>query len=101
MSQGVKTIAVSKCGNCPFFAPSPLAGVGKLLSVQIMSGHCRYVAFEGGGEFIADIRMGLPPGPEREREIKKAKSRIEIGNKDVAPESCPLRSGDLVVSLGS
>ena len=99
-----RTVAVSKCANCPFFERSVFNMLGKLLSVDITSGHCRYVVGKDGAadEFVAEVRPGLPQGPERDREIARAKRRLEIVDKNLPPpDACPLRSGDVAVTLGS
>ena len=101
-----KLLVVTRCSACPFFEDSPLkAGllgiIGSVLLADSQHGHCCLLPSD---EFLpsADLKIGLPPGPERDAEeprYVKARSRRFIEDKRTIPKDCPLRQADWTVTL--
>jgi hypothetical protein len=94
-------LTVKRCADCPFFERLPLASAIEALAgsdaVLAMIGSCRYDRERN--ELIV-IRLGLQ-GPERDAMMEAAKRRLPVRDRNTIPEKCPLRSGDVVVTLGS
>jgi hypothetical protein len=102
----VKLLVVAHCSACPFFEDSPLKtgllGIfGSALLADSQHGICTILP---SGEFLpsTDIKIGLPPGPERDAEeprYAKARSRRFIEDKRLVPDDCPLRQADVTITL--
>lgn len=101
----VKLLVVSRCSACPFFEDSPLKTFGGLLVRALMTesqtGLCNLLP---SGDFLpsADLKLGLPPGPEREAEeprLIKARSRRVVYDKQTIPDDCPLRADDWTITV--
>ena len=76
-----KPLVITHCAACPFFEDSPLKKVGGIFTAALLAdtqyGLCNILP---SGEFlpIADLKIGLPPGPARQAEeprFAKARSR--------------------------
>jgi hypothetical protein len=95
-----RLLVVTRCAACPFFEDSPLKGglLGILGSVLLADSHHGICCLLPSGEFLpsTDIRIGLPPGPQR---YAKAKSRRFIEDKRAIPADCPLRRNDWTITL--
>jgi hypothetical protein len=103
----VKLLVVPRCSVCPFFEDSPIKTFGGLLVRALMtesqSGLCNLLP---SGDFLpsADLKMGLPPGPEREAEeprFAQARSRRVVYDKRTIPDDCPLRRDDWTITITS
>jgi len=101
-----KRLVITHCAACPFFEDSPLKSgllgvLGSALLADSQHGICCLLPT---GDFLpsADIKIGLPPGPEREAEkprYAQAKSRRFIEDKRTIPKDCPLRQNDWTVTI--
>jgi hypothetical protein len=101
-----KLLVVTRCAACPFFEDSPLKGrlLGILGSVLLADSQRGICCLLPSGEFLpsTDIKIGLPPGPQRAAEeprYVKARSRRVIEDKRTIPADCPLRRHDWTVTL--
>lgn len=101
----VKLLVVTRCSTCPFFEDSPLKTFGGLLVQALMTdsqtGLCNLLP---SGDFLPsnDLKLGLPPGPEREAEgprFAKARSRRVVYDKRTIPDDCPLRQDDWTITV--
>jgi len=101
----VKLLVVTRCSTCPFFedslVKSALGIIGTALLSDSQHGICCILP---SGEYLpsADIKIGLPPGPDRDAEeprYKEARSRRFIEDKRAIPEDCPLRQGEVTVAI--
>jgi hypothetical protein len=102
----VKLLVVDRCSACPFFEDSPLKTgllgvIGAALLADSQHGIC---CLSPAGEFLpsADLKIGLPPGPERQAEeprLAKARSRRIVPDKRTIPADCPLRQDDATVMV--
>lgn len=99
-----KLLVVSRCSACPFFEDSPLKSglgiLGKTLLADYQHGICCLLP---SGEFLpsTDIKIGLPPGPERDAEeprYAKARARRVIEDKRTIPTDCPLQEADWTIT---
>jgi hypothetical protein len=98
-------LVVTRCSACPFFEDSPLKTgllgiLGTALLADSQHGICCVLP---SGEFLpsADLKLGLPPGPDRQAEeprLAKARSRRVIEDKRTIPNDCPLRQVDITVT---
>ncbi len=100
-----KLLVVTHCSACPFFEDSPLKTFGGALFRALMAdsqhGLCNVLP---SGEFLpsADLKLGLPPGPERDAEdprLARARSRRVVADKRTIPDDCPLRQADVAVTV--
>jgi hypothetical protein len=100
-----KLLVITRCSACPFFEDSPLKTHGGLLFGVLLSdsqhGLCGILP---SGEYLpsADIKIGLPPGPERaveEPRYAKARSRRVVEDKRTIPDDCPLRQTEVTVTI--
>lgn len=95
-------MTIKCCADCPFFGGLPLISA----LAQAFSGPEGSLAKAGTCNFdrdtgtLIEIRLGLV-GPEREAMLKQAARRLPVADRTTIPEKCPLRSADVVVSLGS
>lgn len=95
-------LTVKCCAECPFFGGVPLLSA---LS-EALSGAEGSLAKAGTCNFDRDtatvirVRLGVV-GPERAEMLKQASRRMPVTDRDTIPEKCPLRTGDIVVTLGS
>lgn len=90
---------VKSCSECPFYRLTPILGViVKFLGAAPKSGWCCY---ERETKTILEPELGLPPGPERDAMMARLGARMIIEDNTVVPNGCPLRDGDLIVTLGS
>jgi hypothetical protein len=101
-----KKILVTRCSACPFFEDSPLKNLGGIFTQALLAdaqyGICDLLP---SGEVIrsVDLKIGLPPGPERDAEepkYAKAKSRRVVEDKRTIPADCPLISGAVTIVYG-
>lgn len=100
-----KLHVITRCSACPFFEDSPLkTGLLGILGTVLLSdsqhGLCCVLP---SGEFLpsADLKIGLPQGPEREAEeprLVKARSRRVVEDKRTIPADCPLRQSDWTIT---
>jgi hypothetical protein len=102
---GAKLLVVTHCAVCPFFEDSPLKKLGGVLIAALMPesqhGLCNLLP---SGDFLPsnDLKMGLPPGPERQAEeprFAQARSRRVIEDKRTLPDDCPLRQDDWTITI--
>lgn len=101
-----KLLVVTRCSTCPFFEDSPLKTgllgiVGEVLLADSQHGICCILP---SGEYLpsCDLKLGLPPGPERQAEeprLAKARSRRIVPDKRTIPNDCPLRQVDITVAV--
>lgn len=100
-----KLLLVTRCSVCPFFEDSPLKTLGgvltQVLMVDMHHGLCNLLP---SGEYVAstDLKIGLPPGPERAAEeprYAKARSRRVVPDKRAVPDDCPLRQTDVTITI--
>lgn len=90
---------VKACIECPLFRLTPvLGGILSLLGTNPQSGFCSY---ERETKTVLVPQYGLPPGPERETMMARLKARMIVEDNQTIPGGCPLRDGDVSVSLGS
>ena len=98
-------LIVTRCSTCPFFEENALKKLGGVIIAALMpdsqTGLCNLLS---SGDFLPsnDIKLGLPPGPERDAEDKrvaKAKSRRVVHDKRTIPSDCPLRQGDRTITI--
>lgn len=101
----MKLLVVMRCSACPFFEDDPLKTVGGLLTTVLLSdvqhGICGVLPSD---EYLpsADLKIGLPPGPDRDAEmprLAKARSRRVVQDKRTIPDDCPLRHGDMTITI--
>lgn len=99
-------IFVTRCSACPFFEDSPVKGLFGVFSQALLAdsqhGICDVLP---SGEILRsiDLKIGLPPGPEREAEepkYVKARSRRVIDDKRTIPDDCPLRQDEVTIAYG-
>ncbi len=101
-----KKIFVSRCSACPFFEDSPLKNLGGILTQALLAdSHHGICDVLPSGEIIrsVDLKIGLPPGPERDAEeprFAKARSRRVVEDKRTIPLDCPLRQNDVTIMYG-
>jgi hypothetical protein len=98
-------LIVTRCSTCPFFEENALKKLGGVIIAALMSdsqtGICNLLPSD---EFYpsADLKLGLPPGPERvaeESRMVKARTRRVIHDKRTIPSDCPLRQGDRTITI--
>lgn len=98
-------LVITRCAACPFFEDSPLKKIGgiftELLLADSQHGLCNLLP---SGEFVPhhDLKLGLPPGPDRDVEelrFAKARSRRVVDDKQTIPEDCPLRQRDWMLTI--
>jgi hypothetical protein len=98
-------LIVTRCSNCPFFEENALKKLGGVIVAALMpdaqTGICNLLPSD---EFhpSADLKLGLPPGPERDaenRRVAKARTRRVVQDKRTIPSDCPLRQGDRTVTI--
>lgn len=90
---------VKTCRDCPLFQKHPLSEMLGLL-VPTKSGFCGYD--KETQQAVGLRELGLPPGVLRDKTMAILGRRLEVKNVDlVPPDGCPLRDGDLTVTLGS
>lgn len=100
-----KHLIVTRCSSCPFFEDNPLkVGLGVLGTALLADSHHGICNILPSGEYLpsCDLKIGLPPGPERSAEeprLAKARSRRVVPDKRTVPEDCPLRQTDVVVTI--
>lgn len=101
-----KKIFVTRCSACPFFEDSPIKNLGGIFTQVLLSddhhGICNVLP---SGEVIrsVDVKIGLPPGPERDAEepkYAKARSRRVVEDKRIIPADCPLRQAEVTIVYG-
>jgi hypothetical protein len=100
-------LVVTRCSACPFFEDSPLKKLGGVFFEALMAGSqhgiCNLLL---SGEFLpsVDLKLGLPPGPERDAEelrLAKARTRRVVDDKRTIPDYCPLRQASWTVTLAA
>jgi hypothetical protein len=104
-----KLLVVTRCSACPFFEDSLLKthvpGVFGVIAAALLAdaqhGLCCILP---SGEYLpsADIKIGLPPGPERvveEPRYAKARSRRVVEDKRTIPDDCPLRQAEVTITI--
>ena len=97
----MKTLDVTTCRQCPFFRETPVLGaLLQLLSPPdaVKSGWCSYNRTQSK---VIVLKLGLPPGPERDRYLAANAVKLIIENRDEIPAECPLRIEPVTVSLVS
>jgi hypothetical protein len=100
-----RLLVVTRCSACPFFEDSPLKrGLGILGSALLADSQDGICCLLPSGEFLptADIKIGLPPGPERDAEeprYARARARRVIEDKRTIPDDCPLQSGSWAIAI--
>lgn len=82
----MRSLPVVNCRTCPFLQPTPLQSMFQIL-IPFRSGFCGY--HESTSTFAGVIELGLPDGPTRDDNI------------DQLPANCPLRAGDITVTIAS
>jgi hypothetical protein len=87
-------MTIRRCKDCPFFQTILLA----LFSAKPESGLCSY---DGVRDAKALEAIGLPPGPERRAAKISADRRMIVRDNTTIPEMCPLRTKDIVLTLGT
>lgn len=104
-SMSTKLLVVTRCSACPFFEDSPLKTLGGVLVSALLAesqhGLCCILP---SGEYLpsADLKIGLPPGPERAAEeprFAKARSRRVVHDKRTIPDDCPLRQTEITATI--
>lgn len=96
------SMTIRCCADCPFFGGVPLISA---LS-EALSGSEGSLAKAGTCNLDRDtgtmirVRLGLV-GPEREEMVKAVRKRTLVTDRDTTPDDCPLRSRDVIVTLGS
>ena len=99
----MKLLIVTRCSACPFFEDSPLKKLGGLfVEVLLADSQHGLCCLLPSGEYLssADLKIGLPPGPERAAEeprLAKARSRRVVEDKRTIPDDCPLRQAEVTV----
>jgi hypothetical protein len=98
-------LVVTHCSACPFFEDSPLKALGGVFTQALLAdsqhGLCCLLP---SGEYLpsTDLKIGLPPGPERAAEeprYAKARSRRVVVDKRTIPDDCPLRQADATITI--
>jgi len=90
---------VKSCNECPLFRDTPvLGGILKLLGNDVNSGYC---AYDREAKGLLVFKLGLPPGAERDAHMARFKAKMIVENSREIPAECPLRDGELTVTLGS
>jgi len=101
----MKLLTITRCSACPFFEDGPIKKLGGVLVAALMPdsqrGLCNILP---SGEFlpIDDLKIGLPPGPDRDAEeprFAKARSRRVVHDKRTIPDDCPLRQSDWTITI--
>jgi hypothetical protein len=102
-----KLLVITRCSACPFFEDSPLKVLGGVLVAALLAdsrhGLCNILP---SGEYLpsADLKIGLPPGPERvaeEPRLALARSRRVVPDKRTIPDDCPLKQTDVTITSTS
>ncbi len=81
--------------------------LGGVLTKALLAGSQQGLcALLPSGDFLpsTDLKIGLPPGPERTAEeprFMQARSRRIVDDKRTIPEDCPLRNAEMVVTLAA
>lgn len=100
-----KLLIVTRCATCPFFEDSPIKKLGGLFAAALLGDSARGLCnVLPSGEVFAshDLKLGLPPGPERDAEaprILQGRDRRVIEDKQTIPDDCPLRQHDWTITL--
>lgn len=101
----MKLHVVERCAACPFFEESPIKRALGLFTAALLadskSGLCNVLP-SGAVLSPADLRLGLPPGPDRDAEAARlvsGRDRRVIPDKHVVPGDCPLRESDWTITL--
>lgn len=90
---------VTCCKDCPFFGGVPLlAGLSKLLGADTVLENVGTCNYDTTGETLVVIEIGLK-GEARDAMLAKARSRPAIYDNTKVPELCPLRQGDIAITL--
>ncbi len=91
---------VTCCKDCPFFGAVPfLSGLSKILGADTAlekAGTCNY---DAEGEHLVNIDLADLRGPKRDELIARARSRMGIVDNTKVPDKCPLRGGDVEITL--
>jgi hypothetical protein len=100
-----KLLIITRCSACPFFEDGPIKALGGLLTAALLAdyqqGLCGILP---SGEYLpsVDLKIGLPPGPERTAEdprYAKARSRRVVPDKRTIPDDCPLRQTEVTITI--
>ncbi len=100
-----KLLVVARCSACPFFEDDPFKSIGGILTSVLLSDSQRGICcILPSGEYLpsVDLKVGLPPGPERAAEeprLAKARSRRVIEDKRSIPDDCPLQQSEVTVTI--
>lgn len=101
----MKLLVITRCSACPFFEDSPLKTLGgAIFSLLLTDEHHGICNILPSGEFLpsVDLKIGLPPGPERaaeEQRLAKARTRRVVPDKRTIPDDCPLRQTDVNITI--
>jgi len=93
-------IIVNSCSECPFFvqtALSILAAFRAKPGEEKMYGQCDCPTSSG----LRHHAMGAPNTPEVAANRERQEKRLKIFDGETLPEKCPLKVGDVLVTLGS
>lgn len=94
-----KTIVVTSCAECPFFATtvvSILSVAFKQIGQDRLVGECNCPEQSG----LMHFKIGADPSPEVDAERVRRSRRLKIFDGNVMPASCPLRGAARVVEAG-
>ena len=92
---------VTCCKDCPFFGGVPLlAGLSKLLDADTAFEKVGVCNYDVASEVLVEIKIGLK-GEARDAMIAKARSRPAISDNTKMPELCPLRQGDIAITIAA
>ena len=91
-------MTITCCRNCPLFVETLGSMLTDVLSrTSLRGGECGY---HSADDSLARGPVAGATGPEAQGARKKVSERLRILDGSVVPSACPLRSGDIVLTLG-
>jgi hypothetical protein len=84
-------MVVKRCKECPFFQETLFSLISR------KAGLC---AYSPSDDTMVVVDTSMPEGPARDEMRRKGQARLPIRDREVVPEACPLRTLDVVVTLG-
>lgn len=98
----VRNVYVRSCSTCPFFELNTMPLLGLLIpTLREKVGEFPGVCNHPGDAPVLHFMIGAIGTPEVEAERDRRWKRPRIKDAKELPDACPLRTQDVVVTLGS
>jgi hypothetical protein len=89
---------IRSCKECPFRQRPVLSGVMALFGAGTDRGFCGY---DAESDSVVVVEMGAPESPSKRQMMRRAAGRKAIEDINSIPPHCPLRTRNIVVTLGN